>query len=418
MKKPLPLLIGSVLCVNAALNSFGAAMMPRSHDSIVQKLFGISVALAEEAAVVHYTCPMHPQIILDKPGKCPICGMDLVQIAGSAPSHAHEEKRGTLEKTVLSITADTIQKMGVRTEKVTKGSSTHVIQATAIIMENERSRRDLFSQIEGRVENLRYGAVGDRVKKGDLFYLLSSPELLSLQNDFIAARKGGLQDLAQAAQKRMMLLGVDDKVIADLSKRGKAFDKVPFYIPADGVLAELNIRNGYYLNLNDRIGLIEDLSTLWLDAAVPENEVGAIKAGDVAEITVGLQKYEGRVDYIYPFLDSEARTGKVRLALENKDGMLRPSSYARVVFASGQTMEHVTIPSEAVLRSSEGDHAIVALGNGKFQARNIQTGSAHAGRTEITSGLKEGDDVVVSAQFLIDSESSLRESLGKLSGRQ
>lgn len=470
MKKSLPLLIGSILCANALMNGFGAEGIAAAPIDGFQKFFGISVAHAEEAAAVKYTCPMHPQIISETPGKCPICGMDLVPIAASGASHAHEEKsyvsggavtenekdRKVLYwydpmvpekrfdkpgkspfmdmelvpkyadevksdvsgKPVISINVDTIQKMGVRTEKVTKGSFAQTIRATAIVMENERSRWDLFSQVEGRVEDLRYSAVGDRVKKGDLFYLLYSPELLSLQNDYIAARKAGLQDLAQAAKKRLKLLGVDDKVIADLSKSNKAFEKVPFYIPADGVLARLEIRNGHYLKMNDEIGHIQDLSTLWLEAAVPEKDLSSIKEGDIAEIAVGTQKYDGKIDYIYPTIDNEARTGKVRLIVENKDGMLRPASYASVTFASGMMMEQLTIPSEAVLRSSEGEHLIVALGNGKFQARNIKTGGTSAGRTEIVSGLSAGDEVVVSAQFLIDSESSLQESFGKLSGGQ
>lgn len=470
MKKSLPLLVGSILCANVVLNGFGGVTTFSPHANSFQKIFGISVAHAEEAAAVKYTCPMHPQVISDTPGKCPICGMDLVPIAASGGSHAHEEKSDVSDgavsteekdrkilywyepmvpekrfdkpgkspfmdmelvpkyadevqsdvsgKPVISISADTVQKMGVRTEKVTKGSFAKNIHATAIVMENERSRWDIFSQVEGRVEDLRYSAVGDRVKKGDLFYSLYSPELLSLQNDYIAARKAGLQDLAQAAKKRLKLLGVDDKVIADLSKSSKAFEKVPFYIPADGVLARLEIRNGHYLKMNDEIGHIQDLSTLWLEAAVPEKDLSSIKEGDTAEIVVGTQKYDGKVDYIYPTIDNEARTGKVRLIVENKDSLLRPASYASVTFASGMRMEQLTIPSEAVLRSSEGDHIIMALGNGKFQARSVKTGGTSAGRTEIVSGLSEGDAVVVSTQFLIDSESSLQESLGKLSGGQ
>lgn len=469
MKKSLPLLIGSILCANAVLNGLSAGVMSTTHANGFQKMLGISVAHAEEAAAVKYTCPMHPQIISDTPGKCPICGMDLVQIAASRGSHAHEEKdvssgaatmdkkdrkvlywydpmvpekrfdkpgkspfmdmelvpkyadevqNDTSGKPVITISADTTQKMGVRTENVTKGSFAKTIRATAIVMENERGRWELFSQVEGRVEDLRYSAVGDRVKKGDVFYSLYSPELLSLQNDFVAARKAGLEDLAQAAKKRMKLLGVDDTVIADLSKSGRAFEKVPFYVPADGVLAQLDIRNGYYLKANDQVGRIQDLSTVWLEAAVPEKDMAAIKEGDTAEIAVGPQKYKGKVDYIYPTIDTEARTGKVRLIVDNKDGALRPASYATVTFATGAVMEQVTIPSEAILRNSEGEHVIVALGNGKFQARGIKTGGVSAGRTEIISGLQEGDDVVVSAQFLIDSESSLQESLGKISGGQ
>jgi len=416
MKKPLPLLIGSILCTNALLNGISANLATSSHQNGFQKLFGVSVAHAEEAAAVKYTCPMHHQVISDTPGKCPICGMDLVPILGG---HGHtptiqQSQSGT---PVVEITADNIQKMGVRTEKVTKGTYNQSISANGIVMANERSRVDMFSQVEGRIEDLKYSAVGDKVKKGDLFFTLYSPELLTLQNDYIAAKQSGIGDLANAAKKRMKLLGVDDKVVAALAKTGKAYDKVPFYIPADGVIGKLEIRNGHYLKAGDEIGHVQDLSSVWVEVAVPEKDIATIKEGDTATVLLNdRQNYNAKVDYIYPTINAESRTGRVRLVVDNKDGMLRPASYATVAFGNTETSEKITVPAEAVLHSSDGTHVIIALGIGKFQSRKVQTGANTGGRAEIVSGLKEGEDVAVSSQFLIDSESSLQESLNKLSG--
>ena len=450
MKKPLPLLIGTIIFANTVL---GGVTLTTSHHASLQKMFGVSVAHAEEAAAVKYTCPMHPQIIGDGPGKCPICGMDLVAITPSSNAPIHDEKsnmgwqsspQGSADrkilywydpmvpdkrfdkpgkspfmdmelvpkyasetsgmnesgKPVISINADTVQKMGVRTEKITRGSFAQSLRATGIVMENERARWDLFSQVEGRISDLQHSAVGDPVKKGELFYRIYSPELLALQNDYLAARKSGLSDLA------------------DITKSGKAYDQVPFYIPADGILARLEIRNGHYLKANDEIGHIQNLSSVWIEAALPEKDIASVKVDDMASITVagGTQITEGKVDYIYPTIDAEARTGKIRLIVDNKDGLLRPASYATVDFSTGQASERLTVSSEAILRDSRGEHVIVALVDGKFQAHDVKTGVVSAGRTEILSGLQENDMVVTSAQFLIDSESSLQESLGKLSG--
>lgn len=419
MKKPLPLLIGSVLCANALLNGLGASVTTPAHQNGFQKLFGVSVAHAEEAAAVKYTCPMHPQVISDTPGKCPICGMDLVPISGGH-NHAPVTQQMQSGAPVVEITAENVQKMGVRTEKVTKGSYTQNINANGIVMANERSRFDIFSQVEGRVEGLKYSAVGDKVKKGDLFYTLYSPELLTLQNDYIAAKRGSLGDLANAAKKRMKLLGVDDGVIAMLAKTGEAYDEVPFYIPADGVIGKLEIRNGHYLKAGDEIGHVQDLSSVWVEAAVPEKDIAAIKEGDAATVRLNdRQTYNAKVDYVYPTINAESRTGRVRLVVDNKDGALRPASYATVGFGNtGTASDTLTVPTEAVLHGSDGMHVIVALGNGKFQSRQVQTGANMGGRTEIISGLKEGEDVAVSSQFLIDSESSLQESLNKLSGNK
>lgn len=460
MKKFLPFLIGSIIFVVALWGMTGVLPM----------VFGATPAYAEDAAAVKYQCPMHPHIIMNKAGKCPICGMDLVAMSSSGtannamaseatqkdvttqntsekkvlywydpmapdkrfdkpgkspfmdmdlvPKYADEVNVDASGKPVISVNADTVQKMGVRMQKVTKSGFTQNIRATAIVMENERARWDIFSQVEGRVEDLRYSAVGDPVKKGDVFYTLYSPELLSLQNDFLAARKGGMKDLADAAKKRLKLLGVDDKVVGDIAKNGKVLEKVPFYVPANGVLSRLDIRNGFYLKAGDPVGYIQDLSRVWLEAAVPEKDLASIKQGDAATIETSLQRYEGTVDYLYPMIDPNSRTGKVRLIVDNKDGMLRPAAYVSVTFGTDAVTDRLTVPNGAVLRNSDGEHVILALGNGKFQARVVKTGGTSAGRTEIISGLAEGDDVVVSAQFLIDSESSLQESLGKLSGGQ
>lgn len=406
MKKPVILALGvAVFTANSLLNI--AVEVPVQGKGFVHVSFAKAYA---EAPLTKYTCPMHHQIISDTPGKCPICGMDLVPMDGGNATHDHEGMP------VISISAETIQKMGVRTEKASKSSFGQGIRATGIVMENERARIDLFSQMEGRVADLKYSAEGDRVKKGELFYTLYSPELVSLQNDYLTALSGGMKDIATAAGKRMKLLGVDEQVLTTLAKTHKPYDKVPFYVPANGILARLDIRNGSYVKAGDTIGRIQDLSVLWIDANVQEKDIASIKVGDMATVTFtdSSQNYDAKVDYIYPTINAEARLAKVRLVIDNKDGMLKPASYTTVNFAAGASGERLTVPTEAVLRDASGAHVIVVQGAGKFQSHEVQTGTTGGGKTEILSGLSDGDEVVTSSQFLIDSESSLQESLQKL----
>jgi Cu(I)/Ag(I) efflux system membrane fusion protein len=464
MKKPLLFLIGSALWANALTAM--PVFHPAQQDSL--KISGISVAHAEEAAAVKYTCPMHPQIISDRPGKCPICGMDLVPIAGAepqpqqeisqpaqaaasadsapaerkvlywydpmvagkkfdkpgkspfmdmelVPKYADEDTETSAKKPVISIPAENIQKMGVRTEKVGKSSFGGGVRATGIVMPNERARFDIFSQLEGRVADLKYSAEGDVVKKGEVFYTLTSPELAGLQSDYVAALSGGLKDMALAARQRMKLLGVDEITLNRIAKTRQPFEKIPFHVPADGILTKLEIRNGHYLKAGDEIGRIQDLSFVWIEASVAEKDAAAIETGTAAKVLLSGAElpYDAKVDYIYPTVNAEARTVKIRLVVENRGGALKPSAYAAVVFSSAAS-ERVTVPSEAVLQSSTGSHVIVSLGKGRFQARDVQTGMTGNGKTEILSGLEEGAEIVISSQFMIDSESSLRESLGKL----
>lgn len=470
MRRLLPLLIVPVLAV-PLLVSLSGGTAPTAEKAVSP---GSDAAHPEEAVATRYTCPMHPQVISETPGKCPICGMDLVPIAGmehthgtsqpaqagqSAASNAAKDKSGRKVlywydpmspskqfdkpgkspfmdmdlvpkyadesggdaaggKPVVTLAADSMQKMGVRTQKVAKGSRGQAIRATGIVKENERSRREIASQVEGRVTDLKVSAVGDAVKAGQPFYTLYSPELLSLQNDYIAALDNGLKDIAVAARRRMGLLGVDESVLDSVGKTRKAMEDVPFFIPADGVLGTLEIRKGAYVMANTRIGSVQDLSTVWVEAAVPEGDLPKVKPGDDATVMLSgeTDPYAAKVDYVYPDIAPETRTGKVRLVIDNKDGRLRPAGYVAVSLGTPEASESLSVPSEAVLRTASGDHVIVALGEGKFQARGVKTGAAGGGRTEILDGLREGEEVVTSAQFLIDSESSLRESLQKLSG--
>ena len=274
--------------------------------------------------------------------------------------------------------------------------------------------------MEGRITSLKVSAVGDVVKKGEVFYSLYSPELLALQNDYIIALSGGMKEMAAAARKRLKLLGVGEIVLNILAKTRKAYDEVPFYIPTDGVLAKLEIRNGRYIKAGDEVGYIQDLSKIWVEAAVAEGDLPNIKQGDNASINFAGNPtpYTAKVDYIYPTITTETRTGKVRLVVDNKDGSLKPAGYATVNFATASTTEKLTVPSEAILRSSIGEHVIVAMDGDKFQSRIIKIGASSGGKTEILEGLKEGENVVISAQFLIDSESNLREATKKIAGEK
>ncbi len=359
--------------------------------------------------VLYWYDPMVPGTRFDAPGKSPFMDMMLV------PKYAQEEaEQEAGQSPIISVTDADVQKMGVRTEKARLTKTESALRATGTVVENERMRFVVSSQVEGRIEDLKFNAVGDPVQKGQSLYSLYSPALYALQADFLAARKAGITDLAEAAQQRLLFLGVDKAVVAGIAKSGKPLEIVPFMAPASGILNRLEVRNGQYIKANDKVAEIQDLAVIWIEAALPEGDLQNVQSGDHAEISFAGDPvpYNAVVEYIYPALSAETRTGKVRLALENKEGRLRPASYAAVSFAA-QGTEVLTVPASAILRSSRGDHVLLSLGGGKFQTRAVKTGGTRAGRTEIADGVKEGETVVVSGQFLIDSESNLNEVLDR-----
>ncbi|MCG7991371.1 MAG: efflux RND transporter periplasmic adaptor subunit [Candidatus Thiodiazotropha lotti] len=367
---------------------------------------------AEEAT--QYTCPMHPHYIATDMGSCPICGMDLVALetAGSMPSAENEAG----ERAVVTIAPETIQNMGVRYGRAEMTAFGSRVRAYGVVAESERLRSEVSSRVAGWLERLSVTAVGDPIKKGDLLYQLFSPDLVAAQRDYVSALQGGNQQRIRSAAVRLEALGVSKGFIKSLRKQGKVVDRVPFYAVTDGTLSELRVREGAYVRPGETLAVIQDYSTVWINAAVAEKDLSEVSMETPVQVILPNlpgQVIESQIDYIHPTVDPDSRTGRVRLALSNQAGRLRPGAYADVLFEI-DLARRLAVEESALLIGETGPYLVVALGDGRFQPRSVRTGRSSGGFTEILEGVDSEDLIVVSGQFLIDSESALRESFQKL----
>lgn len=401
-----------------------------------------------------YTCPMHPHYIANEPGICPICGMDLVPIAraeedGRANTGSDSGKKKILywvapmdpnyksDKpgkspmgmdlipvyetdnaggAAIRIDPETIQTIGVRTAKAEKARFGTTVRSVGIVEPNQRTQQELSSRVAGWIEDLRIQAVGDTVAGGDVLYRLYSPDLISAQKDFTSALATGVQGRINSTRKRLEFLGVQSVTLDTIVKNRKVHDNMPFYAETGGTVSHIAVTEGSYVQPGQSIARIQDYSSVWIEASVAEKDIPFIAPDAAAEVSfpnLGNQTRTARVDYIYPTIDSDTRTGKIRLVLPNEDGSIRPGAYADVTFETDPKLR-LSVPNESILHDSSGEHVVVAIGSGKFTPRDIVTGITSRGRTEVITGLSEGENIVISSQFLIDSESSLRESLTKM----
>ena len=361
-----------------------------------------------------YTCPMHPHYISDDPGSCPICGMDLVPMEGGG-ADAHEGASAGARPAV-TISPAMLQTVGVRTAEVERAEFGGRIEAFAQIAANERLQSAVSTRTPGWIERLYVRAVGDEVSTGDLLFELYSPDLVAAQMDYFSARASSARR-AEASLRRLEALGMGPIAVARMRERGQPLRIVPVFAERDGVVSELNIAEGDYLPVGADLLTLQDYSTVWVIAEAPQSDLVHLAEGQSADVRLarGGAAVSGEVDYIYPTFDARTRTGRVRVVVPNPSGALRPGAFASVTFA-GDSERRLAVPTEAVLYSEDGARVVVALGGGRFEPRAIETGLSEDGFTEVRRGLSEGETIVASGQFLIDSESRLRESFARMQG--
>ncbi len=396
MLSPLTSIVGNSKGVS--LNQFSA------------EISWLGQAKASENNKTKWTCPMHPHYIADEAGTCPICGMNLVKLETKekVPSTSSVASRSQ-----VTISPQIIQNIGVRIAKAESSLFGRKIRSYGIVHENERTQTEISARLEGWVEDLKVTAVGDDVTKGMVLFTLFAPELIVSQRDFLTT-KGTVR--RRNVKKRLLSFGVQKQFIDELIRTEQVMDNVPFYADRDGTMSELHLKQGTYVKRGMMLAKIQDYSKVWLIAGVAETDLSFISKGTTASVkfpNVPGKEVIAKVDYIYPTIDSKTRTGKVRFVIDNKDGKIPPGTYADVEFQV-EIKRRLSIPSEAILKSGSGKYVVVSLGQGQFEPRPIKVGLTSGNRTEITDGVKVGEDVVVSGQFLLDSESALREAFRKL----
>ena len=410
----------------------------------------------KETAVEHaqkhldpnYVCPMHPQIVRGEPGSCPICGMDLVKVEPEQDEMTGGEKKILYYRHPHnpSITSDVPKKdemgmdfiaiydngggsavkispavennMGVRTAAVERDNLWRKINTVGYIDFDENKIAHIHLRTKGWVDRLHVKSEGERVKKGQLLFEVYSPELVNAQEEYIQALRSSSKRLIKASKERLVALGISLRQIKELGQSRKVSQYVKVYASQDGIVSKLNIRQGMFVMPNKEVMSLADLSTVWILAEVFESQADWVRDDQPADVTLSYvpgRSWEGKVEYIYPSLNPKTRTLKVRLAFDNPDEALKPNMFANVAIYGGAKNNVLIVPREAVIRTGEDARVILSMGDGKYRPRDVVIGMESGDWIEIQAGLNEGDQVVTSGQFLIDSEASLKASLKRMS---
>ena len=356
--------------------------------------------------ILYWVAPMDPNYRRDKPGKSPM-GMDLVPV--------YADEGGDAD--MVRINPAMVQNLGVRTAKAERGKLWRRIDAVGYVGFDERLLSHLHLRTDGWIEKLYVKSDGERVKKGDVLLELYSRELVNAQEEYIQALRGSNDYLKRASRERLEALGMSQAQIRDVSRRKRAFQRVRILASQDGVVHNLNVREGMYVKPANEILTLADLSSIWLLVDVFEHQSEWVAVGQPAEVRLAYlpgRVWEGEVEFVYPTIDPKTRTLRARLRFDNPGEVLKPDMYADVRVYAGPKNDVLSIPVEALIKDGESTRVIVALGEGRFKAKNVVAGLESGDRVEIVDGLQEGDLVVTSGQFLIDSEASLRASFTRM----
>lgn len=409
-------------------------------------VLSVSSLLAAEQL---WTCGMHPQIIKKQPGPCPVCAMALTPVRANtgggerkiqhykstmsaevSPKPAKDSmgmdmvpvyEGGDSSAPTIQIDAATVQRMNLKTDLVTRGPVKREIRAVGSVVYDERTFRDITIKYEGWLEKLHVNATWTPVKTGDPLFEIYSPELYNAQLNYVVGKRGeGPQGgpLTRAALARLQLFDLAPEFIADLERSGEAQRTYVYRAPADGIVVEKMAVAGQMMKPGERIYRLADLSSVWIHAQIYENDLAVVRPGQSATVraTFGRARdLTGEVALILPQISEQTRTATARFALPNAEGDLRPGMFVDVRFSVQLSDSAVLVPETAVLRSGERNTVFIARDGGSFEPREIKLGArSQDGRYEVIEGLADGERVVTSGQFMLDSESQLREAIQKM----
>lgn len=423
-----------------------------------------------------WTCGMHPEVIVDEPGQCPKCGMNLVPLKNTS---ATDESKTTVQKSeqtgerkilywqapmnpteiydkpgksamgmdlipvyedqgakssggTITIDPATVQNMGVRVRPVRRTEFSRHVRTIGNIDYDEKKLYTVTTKISGWIEKLYVDYTGQQVRKGQPLLEIYSPELVTTQEEYLLALKNkelvketafssireGAESLVNSTRKRLLYWDIPEQAIKRLEQTGKVSKTIQLQAPANGVVIHKNAVEGMNIKEGMNLYQIADLSTVWVYASIYDNEVPWVKVGQKSQMELSYMPgklFEGKVSYIYPYLNEKARDVRVRMDFPNPNLELRPGMYANVSLEAHTQSDALVVPTEAVIRSGTRNVVFVARDGGRFEPREITIGEeGEQGELRIISGLLEGEQIVVSAQFMLDSESRLQEAIQKM----
>lgn len=354
--------------------------------------------------VLYWHDPMYPAQKFDKPGRSPFMDMDLM------PVYADEGA----DSGGVKVSPRVVQNLGVRTAVAEKGRLEMTVEAVGTVAFDERAVTLVQSRTPGYIEKLFVRAPLDPVRKGQPLAQLFVPEWAGAQEEYLALRKStapGAQELARAARNRLLLANMTEEQVAEVEREGRPQPRVTLASPVDGVVGELGAREGMTLMPGGMLFRINGLSTVWVNVDIPEAQAGAVVPGAPIAATVPAypgEKFAGRISAVLPDVAAASRTVRARVELANPGTKLKPGMYATLSIAPRASREAVLVPSEAVIPTGKRTVIVVDRGDSRFEPVEVEAGREQGGRTEILAGLEPGTRVVVSGQFLIDSEASLK----------
>ena len=377
------------------------------------------VAAASEKTL--YTCGMHPWIIQDHPGNCPICGMKLEpvhKIGGATTPSA--------PSATIAIDPATVQMMNIQTAEIARGPLRRIVRTVGTIDYNETAVADVTTRFRGWIEKLDADATGQLVHRGEPLFEVRAPDLYDAQVEFLKAVTNSFKKFnsviaeRQAAIRNLKNFDVSDAQISEIESNRTVLTTLTVPAPISGFVIEKNAVAGQMVDAGIRLYRIADLGVVWVFAQVYEPDLPYVQLGQEATVKLSSlpdREFRGRVTYIYPDVDEKTRTAKVRLEFENPGYFLKPGMFVSAQITSELEPSALLVPDSAILRSGEKNTVFVALPGGKFDPRTINLGlEAEQGMVEVVSGLQAGERVVTSGQFMLDSESQLREAIDKMKG--